>query len=105
VLKRFSCAAIANQASYAAPLNVGERPVKFQVKAQTLHAQDMGEQMLGVEPGTIHCMILEISGSGRENLKDRHRTVRGWAGAHGSAADAKTSPVIVRGSSGNVRLL
>ena len=35
---------------------------------------DMGEQMLGVEPGTIHRMIREISGSGRENLKDRHRT-------------------------------
>ena len=72
MLKRFPCAAIANEVPERSALGIGKRTIKFKVKVQTPLAKNMREKMLGVESRTLDSAMLEIAGGSGQNLKDGH---------------------------------
>ena len=63
---------IANHVPQRSALGIGNWSIKFQVEIEALLAKDVCQQMLGVEPRAVHSVILEIAGSGPQNLKDGH---------------------------------
>ena len=63
MLERFAFSAISNQIAERSSLSIGERTIEFEVEIETFLAEDMCEQMLGVEPRAFHAMILKIARS------------------------------------------
>ena len=84
VLQRFPRCPAPQQRLEAPPFGQGERAVEVQVEMKAPHAENVCEQVFGVEPAVLQPLAAQVVAAGTDDVHDRPHTLlrRGNVGGH-----------------------
>ena len=77
MLERFAVASAFDEVAEGGEFGFGERAVEVHVELHAAAVEDLGEEVLHVEPGVIDPGFFEVGGAGADGIEDGFHAARG----------------------------